>query len=390
MTGRRAAAVVGMAVALGLAGCSTIPGGKPATQAPQPIPALPAPVAAQTATVKAALLLPLSGPRGEIGQQLLNAAQMALFDMAADDFELVPHDTKGTPQGAANAARQAAAEGAKVMLGPLFAQEVQAVKPVAAGAGVQILSFSTDKTVAGGGAHLLGFVPADQIGRVAGYAGSRGIKRFAVAAPRNEYGDAVVAALQASAQRQGAQISSTERYDAAALDFAPVAQAIAKAPLLPQAVLIADSADRSKQFAAALAAAGLDLKQVRLLGTGQWDVTGLGQDAAMAGAWFAAADPARRAQFEAQYEKLYGRKPPRLATLAYDATALAATLARLSGPNGLSAASLMSESGFEGFDGPFRLRPDGVSQRSLAVMEITPTGTRILDPAPPSFEVPAF
>lgn len=383
------AAVVGLAAALALAGCANVTGSKPATQAPQPAPTLAAPAAPEPPkpqTIKAAILLPLSGPRADIGQQLLNAAQMAVFDTAPQDFELVPRDTKGTPQGAAAAARQALSEGAKVVLGPLFSQEVQAVKPIAAGAGVQILSFSTDTAVAGGGANVMGFLPGDQIGRVAGFAGSRGVKRFAVVAPRNEYGDAIVAALQATAQRSGAQITSAERYDPATPDLAAAAQAVAKAPLLPQAVLIADSGDRARQFAQTLGASGLDPKQVKLLGTGLWDVPGLGQDPAMVGAWFAAADPARRTAFESQFEKLYGKKPQRLATLAYDATALVATLARMQGASGLSTDNLLGDNGFEALDGPFRLRPSGITQRALAVLEITPTGARVVDPAPATFD----
>ena len=44
---------------------------------------------------------------------------------------LVPKDTKGTPEGARAAAESAVHEGAELILGPLFAQEVEAVAPVA-------------------------------------------------------------------------------------------------------------------------------------------------------------------------------------------------------------------------------------------------------------------
>ena len=369
-----------------LAACGTVPVSKPATQAPTPNPPAAAAEAPKPQTVKAALLLPLSGPQAEIGQQLLNAAQMAVFDVAADDFELLPRDTKGTPQGAAMAARAALADGAKVILGPLFAPEVQAIKPIAQEAGVEVLSFSTNWTVAGGGTNILGFVPSDQVDRVTGYASSRGIRRFAGVAPRNEYGDAVANALQGVAQKLGGQVSDVERYDAGTPDFTLVAQAVVKATMPAQAILMADSADRARQFSAALTAAGMDLKQVKLLGTGLWDVPNLGQDPSMAGAWFAAADPARRAQFEKKFEATYSRKPQRIVTLAYDGTALAATLARLRGPAGLSHFDLVGDSGFEGLDGLFRLRENGIAQRGLAVLEVTPAGTRVLDPAPTTFE----
>jgi len=387
-------ATVAVAGMLCLSACSTITGSSPSTQAPRP--AAPPPVAAapkpapQPTTIKAAILLPLSGPQAEIGAQLLNAAQAAVFDTAGADFELLPRDTKGTPQGAVQAARQALADGAKVILGPLFAQEVQAVKPVAAAAGVEVLAFSTDWTVAGGGAHVLGFVPADQIGRVEGYAATRGLKTLAVVAPIDPFGDAATAAAQATATRVGARIVSTERYDPKTVDFNVIAQNVAKAPGPVQAVVFADSADQAKRFGAALTASGVDPKNVRLLGTGRWDIPGIGKEPSLVGGWYAAADPILRADFERKFEANFGIRPQRIATLAYDATALVATIGKLRGTAGLTRSELTGDSGFAGLDGLFRLRESGVAQRGLSVMEITPTDARVVDPAPASFDAAVF
>ena len=167
--GRQAAAAI---VVVGtLSACSTVKAPAPTTQAPQ-APVATVPVAPQT--MKVAILLPLSGSSAAIGQAMLESAQMALFDLAGDRFELLPRDTKGTPTGAADAARQAIAEGASLILGPLFAADVAAVKPVAQSAGVDVLAFTNDWTQAGNGTYVLGFVPADQVTRVIGFARSRG------------------------------------------------------------------------------------------------------------------------------------------------------------------------------------------------------------------------
>ena len=42
---------------------------------------------------RVALLIPLSGPRANLGQAVLDAAKLALFDVADGDFELRPYDT---------------------------------------------------------------------------------------------------------------------------------------------------------------------------------------------------------------------------------------------------------------------------------------------------------
>ncbi|MGH7059404.1 MAG: ABC transporter substrate-binding protein, partial [Stellaceae bacterium] len=85
---------------------------------PPPMPAPPS-AAAATGPAKVALLVPLSGGNAELGKAILNAAQLALFETGGDRLTLVPRDTGGTPQGAANAARAAIGEGAKVIFGPL-------------------------------------------------------------------------------------------------------------------------------------------------------------------------------------------------------------------------------------------------------------------------------
>lgn len=336
---------------------------------------------------KVALLLPLSGPSAGIGQPMLDAAQLALFDVAGENFQLLPRDTKGTPQGAADAARQAIAEGARLILGPLFGQEVQAVKPVAAGAGVDVVAFTTDATLAGNGTYVMGFVPYDQVQRVTGFARSRGVTRFVALAPRSPYGDAVVSALQASAQRFGGQVAQVERYDPALADPSVPARQVAQAPVAPQAVLLAEGGDKVRALGSALQANGVDPGRVKLLGTGLWDDPGLGREPALVGAWFAAPAPEQRADFEARFEALYGKKPPRLATLAYDATALAGALARLGGPAPYDRANLTNPNGFAGVDGLFRLKANGAVERGLAVLELTPEGSRVLDPAPQTWEV---
>ncbi|MBP2300294.1 penicillin-binding protein activator [Azospirillum picis] len=340
--------------------------------------------------VKVAVLVPLSGQAAPVGQAMLDAAQMALFDMAGDQLQLLPRDTKGTPNGAADAARQALAEGARLIIGPLFAADVAAVRPIARNAGVDVLAFTNDSSQAGDGTYVMGFVPGDQVGRVAGFARSQGVTRFTVLAPRSPYGDAVVGAMQSIAPTLGGATAQVERYDPAVTDLTQPARQVAQAAPAPQAVLLAEGGQRAQGIAQALAAGGLQPQQVKLLGTGLWDDTSqaqvLGQEPALVGAWYAAPAPQNRARFESQFEQVYGRKPPRIATLAYDATSIAAVLARTGGPVPFDRMAMTNPNGFEGLDGLFRLRADGQVERRLAVMEITPAGARVVDPAPPTFE----
>jgi len=152
------------------------------------------------------------------------------------------------------------------------------------------------------------------------------------------------------------------------------------------AIMLPEGGERLLALAPLLPYYDIDPAQVRLLGTGLWDDLRLGKEPALIGGWYAAPDPTQRADFEKRYATLYGAgSPPRIATLGYDATALAAALARP--PNGpdFSAQRLTNPDGFTGLDGIFRFRADGLSERGLAVLEVQREGPKVVSPAPTSF-----
>ncbi|MBV8777981.1 MAG: penicillin-binding protein activator [Alphaproteobacteria bacterium] len=155
---------------------------KPPATPPQP--GLP-PAAASGGPVKVAVLLPLSGPNAELGKAMLEAAQLALFTTGGDRLTLVPRDTTGTPNGAADAAKAVIAEGAKLILGPLIADEAVAVRPVAQAAGVNVIAFATKTEVAGGNIFLMGFLPRQEVAREVSFAHQQGLSRFAALAPNS-------------------------------------------------------------------------------------------------------------------------------------------------------------------------------------------------------------
>ncbi|HET7594341.1 MAG TPA: penicillin-binding protein activator [Stellaceae bacterium] len=380
----------------------------PVTQAPLPSPGGPG------GKVRVALLLPLSGQNAALGNAMLDAAQMALYDVADEKLELRPHDTQGSADAAAAAARAAINEGARLIIGPLLAAEVEAVKPVARAANVPVVAFSTATQLAGDGTYLMGFLPRQEIERVVAFAHSRGVNRFAVIAPSTAYGEVAVEALRAATQAEGATLERVEMYDPGVQDLTPSVQHLVGATMDPvarqkllskqsaagnaaaaeqpdivipfDAVLIPEGGTRLKSVAPLLPYYDVDPEKVHFLGTGLWDEPGLGTEPALTGGWYAAPPPGARADFDQRFREVYRRPPPRLATLAYDATALAAVLARNSNGPDFSPAALTNPSGFAGVDGIFRLRTDGLIQRGLAVLEVHRNGNTVVSPAPTTFQ----
>ncbi|MBL8807972.1 MAG: penicillin-binding protein activator [Rhodospirillales bacterium] len=386
-----------------------VPEAKPAEPPPSAASEAGAAAAAESAARKGpprvALLLPLTGPNAGIGQALLDAATQAVFEVADDDFVLLVRDTGGTPAGAAAAMDWAIEQQARLVVGPLLGAETQAVAPRAHAAGVAVLSFSNDRSVAGPGVFTLGIAPQDAIARTVEFARSRGLERFAALVPNNGLGQASERALRTSLASTGGELVRVERYDTGALDYAPFVRRLgqlagppprlARGELGPpppeldfEAVLVPDFGDRLAQVVAQLHGNEIDPARVKYLGIPLWNDPRTLREPSLQGGWFADTAAAPRAAFDGRYRATFGRAAPRVADLAYDAVALAAIIANGKGPDGadFSLATLTADSGFAGVDGIFRLLPGGLVERGYAVLEVRRDGAYVLSPAPETFE----
>jgi branched-chain amino acid transport system substrate-binding protein len=370
-----------------------------------------------------ALLLPLSGANARLGASMLNAAELALFEIANEKFTLLPFDTKGTPEGAQAAAVRAITAGAQIILGPLLANSVRAVGQLARPADVRVVAFSNSREVAGEGVFIMGFDPQQQVDAIVDFAIRSGKTRFGVLAPKGRYGEAVIAAIQEAALSRSGEVTRSGIYDPSVSDHSAAVKAVSdydlrREALMEQramleeqkdevsiealkwlekrdtigdvsfdAILIPDTGQRLRSLASLLLYYDVDAPAVRILGLRNWDeLPNPGAEPALVGAWYAASPPAGRQQFVTRYKKSFGRFPSRLASLAYDATALAAILAQgEDGPN-YSFESLTNPNGFLGVDGLFRLNPSGTTERAFAILEVRRKGHRVLYQPPDTFE----
>jgi ABC-type branched-subunit amino acid transport system substrate-binding protein len=349
-----------------------------AQQQPPPPPA--------NGQVRVALILPLSaqGNAAVAARSMKNAAEMALAEFKQPNVQLLVKDDAGSPQAAQQAAQQAVAEGAEIIVGPLFAQSVGAVASVARPAGIPVIAFSTDAGVAQGGVYLLSFLPESDVRRIVDYAVSRGKRSFAAILPDNAYGSVVEAAFREEVARRGARVAAIEKY----LDPSRVPEAarrLAQSVNRADAIFAPDGADVMPQIAQQLAAAGVNLKRVQLLGSGLWDDPRIFADRQLEGGWFAAPEQAGYRNFVARYKARYGQDPVRTATLAYDAVALVAALVKTQGTQRFTGTVLTNPSGYAGIDGVFRFRPNGLNERGLAVLRVAPGGGQVISAAPKSF-----
>ncbi len=367
-----------------LAACTTqFGGGAPTPQAGEPPPT----AQVSEGQVRVGLVLPLSaqGNAGVAAQSMKNAAEMALAEFKSPNIQLLVKDDGGTAQGAQAAAQQAINEGAEIIVGPLFAQSVSAVGQVARGRNIPVIAFSTDASVAARGVYLLSFLPETDVRRIVDFAVSRGKRSFAALLPDNAYGTVVEAAFQQEVSRRGGRVVALEKYPLDANRMAEAARRVSQAANQADSIFIPDGADAVPQVVQALAASGVNLKRVQLLGTGLWDDPRIFSTAALDGGWYAAPESTGFRNFSGRYRARYGQDPVRTATLAYDAVALVAALVKTQGPQRFSEQVLTNASGFAGIDGVFRFRPEGPNERGLAVLRVAPAGGQVISPAPHTF-----
>ncbi|WP_422009771.1 penicillin-binding protein activator [Reyranella sp.] len=338
--------------------------------------------------VRIALLLPLSGRAAPIGQAMQQAAEMALFDSGAKELALSAYDSGESAETAVEAYRKARLEGAALVLGPLYGTSASALVPLVSQGGMNVIAFSNDEQVAQRGVWIMGIAAPPQVRRVVDHAFESGIRRFATFAPQTPYGEQMGRTLETYVTTRGGTVVGREFFDPSGSNIAAQARelaASAKGDGGKVAVLVPVAPPLLSTALASLATNGLDGRAIQLIGTGVWDFPGVGSETMLRGAWYAAPDPAKRADFERRFVSTYGRPPHRLATLAYDGVGLAGQLARTKPGGDFSAEAITNPNGWSGVDGIFRFLPDGRSERALAVIEIQGDRGVVISPAPTTF-----
>lgn len=339
-----------------------------------------------------ALMLP--GGDGDSGRQILareleNGARMALVDLQGVEIDLRVYQVGVDPNRAASQTAQAINDGAQIILGPLHANVARAVGPVAAQAGVNVMSFSNTPDVAGGNVFLLGPTFENTATRLLGYAAAQGRGRVMVVSEQTPAGQSAEQAIQAAALRTAASVVATQSY---AFSQQGIAQALpriaqtARSSGAQSVLMTAGSEGALPLLAEMLPQNGVSRDDFKYMGLTRWDIPSATlQLPGLQGGWFALPDPGLSGQFEQRYRAAYEATPSPVAGLAYDAVAAVGTLMRRGGRTPFTAEAIRQPAGFVGVNGIFRFRADGTNERGLAVAEIRDQRVRVLSPAPRSF-----
>lgn len=384
-TRRKAFARVALvAAALALAACEPMPSGRaPALDAGAPVPV--------------ALILP--GGTGNstdemLARNLKQAADLAIADLQGVRIDLRVYNAGSDAATSAAMAKKAVDEGAKVILGPVFAEAANAAGVAVAPAGVNVLSFSNNTDIAGGNVFVLGPTFQNTANRLVRYAARSGKGRILIVHDETPAGDLGARAITSAAARSGGSVVGTASYpfsQQGVMAAAPGIAAQAKSAGATSVFFTADTAGALPLLAQTLPSSGLSSQSAQFVGLTRWDIPSATLSMpGLQGGWFALPDPGLAAQFNARFAAAYGEQPHPIAGLAYDGIAAIGALAKSGRADALGAASLTQGSGFAGVGGVFRLLSDGTNERGLAVAQIQNAQVVVIDPAPRSFAGAGF
>lgn len=348
------------------------------------------PSAPRSDSVAVALLVP-SGS-GQASDQLLarsieNAARLAITDLGDVQIDLRVYPTAGQAAQASAAAAQAVAEGAQVILGPVFAEEANAAGVAVAAAGVNVLSFSNNPAIAGGNVFVLGPTFDNTARRLATYAVRSGKSKVMIIHDRNAQGEAGRAAIQTGVAAAGGSVVATGGYEFSQngiVQAIPALAAQAKSSGAQAVFLTADTAGALPLVSQLLSENGVNPTVTQYIGLTRWDIPAATLSLpGVQGGIFAMPDPSLFAQYQARYTAAFGEQPHPVSAIAYDGIAAIGALAKQG--RGMDRAALTQGAGYVGVNGIFRLLPDGTNERGLAIARIQNAAITVVEPAPRSF-----
>lgn len=346
--------------------------------------------------VPVGLLVPLDSGNPQtdaLAQSLVQAAQLAQGGLSGAEIDLRIYPTKGTAGDAAAAADRAIAEGAEILVGPLYSTEAAAVGTIASKSGIPVLSFSNNAAVAAPNLYVLGVTYESVAQRLVAFSGARGLRNIGIVYPDGVDGEAGRTAVERAVAANSATLAATGSYalNIDGIEAASTSIAEKMKSSGANAIVFTDTPTGGLGFiTSALRADGLTAGSVQFMGLTRWDASpeSLSQPS-LSGGWFALPDPALGQQFRSRFEAKYGVPPHDLAGIAFDAVAAVGALIGQSRAAGdsypFSPEKLTGPNGFAGVNGIFRLKPDGTNERGLAVMQIIAGAASIVDPAPRSF-----
>ena len=142
--------------------------------------------------LKVGLIVPLSGRHQEIGKSVLNSIRLALSKINNDQIEIFPKDNYSNPEKTLFAARQLESEGVRIVIGPVFHQNLIYLGEVQ---NLTFLSLSNKTTTIPRNVITMGINANSQINAIVDFIKKENLNKTIVLVPKSNFEDELRNAL---------------------------------------------------------------------------------------------------------------------------------------------------------------------------------------------------
>ena len=365
--------------------------------------------------IPVALFLPLTGKNKDLGWSIFNATSLSLFDNDINNkIELVLFDSKENPEESKKVFKEIIDRNIKVVIGPIFTSTVLAIEKMARDNDITVITLSNNhellnKTTRYGGVFVGGIIPETQVDKIINFSMDKGKFNFAVIAPNNQYGKIVTEQMKKFIRSRDGNFITSEFYENNNIDIDRAVQKVISSfgipsnsrnrdtsylsdydRIYPQVIFIPEAGKALTRIAGSISRLNNEERNFQLIGSTQWNDSSVLSDINLYGAWIPAPEDERFRIFEKNYYRSFGKFPPRITSIAYDAVLAIAKIAEQKTNLKLTFNEFIEfnnsiKNGFEGIDGIFRFLPNGAIQRNLAVLQIGNGKFETIESSTPKF-----
>jgi ABC-type branched-subunit amino acid transport system substrate-binding protein len=285
-------------------------------------------------------LLPLSGKFSVFGNRSLKGVELALrqFSLRSEHIKisLAVKDTESDPEKAENAVDELIKENVSAIIGPVATAETVSAAKKAQSGGIPIIVLSQKENITDTGDFVFrNFLTSGmQVRSLVQYAmHKKGIGRFAVLYPKENYGITFAALFASEVQANGGKIIRSESYDPSLTDFSDSIKKLVRGRSKGdgetgsediEAIFIPDAPAKAGLIIPQLAY--LNLRNVYLMGTNLWNsqkIIDMAEEylrdwVIITEGFFPENDSDGVRNFINSFEEKYGEKPGFIEAVSYD------------------------------------------------------------------------
>lgn len=365
--------------------------------------------------LRVGFFVPLTGSTKIVGESLLNAAKLSIFENKKHDIFLKVYDTKGTDFGAVEAMKKAISEGVDVILGPLFFYETKAISKMAKENNVILFSFSNEQKLQNvDNVYLTGSIIEQEIEILLNTLISEGKINFIAYLPNNSHGSTINNILRNKLKSKNAFLIKSDFYSQKDPNFEKKLMGLLRSyrvsdefledyekrkadsiltgekveyvineenKIYPDVIFVAEGKKIAENVGMTMYKYSSSIRNIQILCTSKIDgAKNIEKNPYLQNIVFIGANPEKYEQYEKSYLTMFGVQPIKISSMVYD---LVNNIDRFykkeKGAYVVDRKKLLDPFGFDGIDGKARFLPNSLIERNFYVLKIEEGEKKIIE-----------